>query len=70
MQELRHSLFHFFSLEQKSEISLSVFAVVAGVLAVAVLALTVAMAMLYKRYRSPQNAALVAYTKASSDDIV
>lgn len=43
-------------------------AAVAGVLAVVVIALTVALVMLYNRYRTPQNVARVVYTKASNDE--
>ena len=58
----------FFSLEQKSASSLTIFAAVAGVLAVVVFALVVALVILYKRYRNPQTASRVVYTKTSSDD--
>ena len=53
---------------EESASSLTIFAAVAGVLGVVVLALIVALVMLFKRYRSPQNAARVVYTKASRDD--
>lgn len=54
--------------EQESAGSVTIFAAVAGVLGVVVLALIVVLVVLFKRYRRPQNAARVVYTKASSDD--
>lgn len=54
--------------QQKSASSLTIFAAVAGVLAVVVFALVVALVILYKRYRNPQSASRVVYTKTSSDD--
>lgn len=54
--------------QQKSASSLTIFAAVAGVLAVVVFALVVALVILYKRYRNPQTASRVVYTKTSSDD--
>ena len=48
--------------------SLTTIAAVAGVLGVIVLALIVALVVLYKRNHTPQNAARAVYTRTSSED--
>lgn len=47
---------------------MTVIAAVAGVLGVVVLALIVALVVLYKRFHGPQNAASVVYSRTSSED--
>lgn len=47
---------------------MTIFAAVAGVLAVVVFALVAALVILYKRHRNPQTASRVVYTKTSSED--
>lgn len=53
---------------QESGSSLTVIGAVAGVLGVVVLALIVALVVLYKRYHTPQQAGGVVYSKASNDE--
>lgn len=53
---------------QEAVSSLTIFAAVAGVLGVIVLFLAVALVMLYKRYRSPQSASRVVYTKTANEE--
>lgn len=48
--------------------SLTIIAAVAGVLAVAVLALIVALVVIYKRHHTSQNAARAVYSRTSSED--
>lgn len=53
---------------QEAVSSLTIFAAVAGVLGVIVLFLAVALVMLYKRYRIPQSATRVVYTKTANEE--
>ena len=48
--------------------SLTIIAAVAGVLGVVVLALIVALVVVYKRHQSPQHAVRAVYSRASSED--
>lgn len=59
-------LFHFPA--QKSESSLTIIAAVAGVLGVVVLALIVALVVVYKRYHIPQQAVRAVYTATTTDE--
>lgn len=54
--------------ERKSVDSLTIIAAVAGVLGVVVLVLIVALAVMYKRHHTPQNAARAVYARTSSED--